>query len=281
MNWIKKTIVLFFLLFLIVRPFVVFGQYQLFSQQPLPGVNCGVARDPKTGTTDIYQVDPSRCCSTAAANDVLDKFLSVDMQESNGINQTAGIIGRLVSGIPGLGFFLQGIADGLNQARVSYQQLKQYQKDNPGVACVFGEPDRPPTDPNCTCKSVDTPSANRSLAQLCYTYLSKGKNNELGSCVSCASGGGIWTAIGCVPTKIQGFISTFLLSTGIGFGGIIALICIIYAAFQIQTSRGNPEKIKKAQELLTSCIMGLMLIIFSVFILRLIGVNILRIPFLN
>ena len=38
------------------------------------------------------------------------------------------------------------------------------------------------------------------------------------------------------------------------------------------------EKIKKAQDLLTSCIMGLMLIIFAVFILRLVGVNILRIP---
>ena len=36
--------------------------------------------------------------------------------------------------------------------------------------------------------------------------------------------------------------------------------------------------LKKAQELITSCIMGLMLIIFSIFILRLIGVDILKIP---
>jgi len=65
---------------------------------------------------------------------------------------------------------------------------------------------------------------------------------------------------------------------GIGLAGLIALLCIIYAAFMIQISSGNPERIKKAQELLTSCIMGLMLIIFSVFILRLIGVDILKIP---
>jgi len=46
----------------------------------------------------------------------------------------------------------------------------------------------------------------------------------------------------------------------------------------MQSSQGNPEKLKKAQEMITSCIMGLMLIIFSVFILKLIGVNILKIP---
>ena len=49
----------------------------------------------------------------------------------------------------------------------------------------------------------------------------------------------------------------------------------------MQTSQGNPEKLKKAQEMLTSCIMGLMLIIFSVLILRLIGVDILKIPGFN
>ena len=55
-------------------------------------------------------------------------------------------------------------------------------------------------------------------------------------------------------------------------------MCIIYSAYLIQFSRGNPERIKKAREYLTSCIMGLLLIIFSIFILRLIGVDILRIP---
>jgi hypothetical protein len=99
------------------------------------------------------------------------------------------------------------------------------------------------------------------------------------NCIRGASGTvGIWTSIGCISSDLKGFISQTLLSWGIGLAGIIALLCIIYSAFQMQTSQGNPEKIKKAQELLTSCIMGLMLIIFSIFILKLIGVNILKIP---
>ena len=74
------------------------------------------------------------------------------------------------------------------------------------------------------------------------------------------------------------FIEETIFGLGIGLAGMVSLLCIIYAAFTMQSSQGNPEKIKKAQELLTSCIMGLILIIFSVFILRLIGVSILRIP---
>jgi len=46
----------------------------------------------------------------------------------------------------------------------------------------------------------------------------------------------------------------------------------------MQSSQGNPEKLKKSQDMITSCIMGLMLIIFSIFILKLIGVDILKIP---
>jgi len=124
---------------------------------------------------------------------------------------------------------------------------------------------------NCYCVSEDYESVSR----LC-SFVS---SNEKSSCLSCVTTDkGIWTAIGCVQSDLGTFISQKLLGWGVGLAGIIAMLCIIYSAFQLQTSQGNPEKIKKAQELLTSCIMGLMLIIFSVFILRLIGVDILRIP---
>jgi len=44
------------------------------------------------------------------------------------------------------------------------------------------------------------------------------------------------------------------------------------------SSYGTPEKIQAAKELLTASFGGLLLIIFSVYILQLIGVSILRIP---
>ena len=124
---------------------------------------------------------------------------------------------------------------------------------------------------SCTCISEALANASR----LCLGITT----SEKSECLSCVtSQEGIWTAIGCVQSDLGTFISQKLLGWGVGLAGIIAMLCIIYSAFQLQTSRGNPEKIKKAQELLTSCIMGLMLIIFSVFILRLIGVDILKIP---
>lgn len=60
-----------------------------------------------------------------------------------------------------------------------------------------------------------------------------------------------------------------------GIGGGIALLLILVAGFQIMTSNGIPEKIQAGKELMTSAITGLLLLIFSVFILRFIGVDVL------
>jgi len=63
-----------------------------------------------------------------------------------------------------------------------------------------------------------------------------------------------------------------------GIGGVIAFILIIIGGFQIILSAGNPDRIKAGKEMITSAIAGLLLIIFAVFILRLIGYDILKIP---
>lgn len=84
------------------------------------------------------------------------------------------------------------------------------------------------------------------------------------------------TAIGCIPvlsTK-EAFLS-FVLKWAVGIGGGIAFLLIVYAGFMIMTSAGNPERLKAGQELLTSAISGLILLIFSVVILKIIGVDIL------
>lgn len=86
-----------------------------------------------------------------------------------------------------------------------------------------------------------------------------------------------WTAIGCIPTTPSGFISEFL-NLGIGIAGGIAFLLILFSGFQMLTSTGNPEKLNAGKELLTSAISGLILIIFSLFLLRLIGWDILGLP---
>lgn len=94
---------------------------------------------------------------------------------------------------------------------------------------------------------------------------------------------GINTAIGCVPLEIgiagsgrgAEYFTAFMLRWAIGLGGGIAFILIVYAGFMITTSAGNPQRLQAGRELLTSAISGLFMLIFSVFILRVIGIDIL------
>ena len=84
------------------------------------------------------------------------------------------------------------------------------------------------------------------------------------------------TAIGCI--NVLGGQDAFLgslLGWAIGVAGGISFLLDIYAGFMIMTSAGDPTRLKAGQELLTSAISGLILLIFSVFILNLIGVKIL------
>lgn len=92
----------------------------------------------------------------------------------------------------------------------------------------------------------------------------------------CNGNNGIQTAIGCINvlgTPEQFFGDILKWSVGIGSG--IAFLLILYAGFMVMTSAGNPERLKAGQELLTSAISGLILLIFSIFILKFIGIDIL------
>jgi len=88
-------------------------------------------------------------------------------------------------------------------------------------------------------------------------------------------GCGIDTAIGCIPVEDTSAFMGWILGWAIGVGGGIAFLLIVYASFMVITSQGNPERLKAGQELLTSAISGLIMLVFSVFILRFIGVDIL------
>jgi len=99
-----------------------------------------------------------------------------------------------------------------------------------------------------------------------------------GTCESCMKDGkGAWTAFGCIKTDPSSFIGD-ILRIGIGIGGGVAFLLILFGGFQILTSAGNPEQLTAGRELVTSAITGLLLIIFSIFLLRLIGYNIFGIP---
>lgn len=78
-------------------------------------------------------------------------------------------------------------------------------------------------------------------------------------------------------TKLQDPVNK-IVNYSTGIGGVIAFILIVIGGFQIILSSGNPERVKAGKEMITSAIAGLLLIIFAVFILKLIGADILKIP---
>ena len=95
--------------------------------------------------------------------------------------------------------------------------------------------------------------------------------------VTCGiNGTGISTAIGCLPVlgSSNEFLSS-LLKWAVGVGSGIAFMLMLYAGFMIMTAQGNPDRLKAGQELLTSAIAGLILLVFSIFILNFIGIDIL------
>ncbi|PIY71811.1 hypothetical protein COY87_04210 [Candidatus Roizmanbacteria bacterium CG_4_10_14_0_8_um_filter_33_9] len=248
-----KKLIVYFLLFVFIHVFFVSNTFAIFDKRTqFPGISCGVAGAKKTTASAD---DATKCCTYSVSR----------IEPLNKKMESWPLIGRIV----------KPYNDKLND-------LQQIQKDLSTDPCLVGIPQY--SGSNCYCKEDPnaTISANAidRLRILCSTYLRTG--TEMQNCLKCTmEEGGMYTGMGCVPLNVQEFIGIFVFSWGIGFAGGIALLCIIYSAFRMQTSMGNPEAIKKAQENLTACITGLILIIFSVFILRLIGVSILRIPFLN
>ncbi len=85
------------------------------------------------------------------------------------------------------------------------------------------------------------------------------------------------TALGCIPSD-PAELAKWILSSAIYAGGGIAFLISVWGGIGIVLSAGNPEGINKNKEMITSALSGLLFIIFSVFILRLVGYDILKLP---
>lgn len=214
----------------------------------VPGVNCGFAEDPTK----------NQCCRVNFPT----SFIPPDAGPLNSIINT-------------FSFFTNFARDNLIQPIIdTYTSMT---KGNVSSCYTGVQSTSDANDPSCKCINPITPSPEylNAMNDFCQRQNTVSDRND---CLACANDGGIYSGIGCVKTDTKKFIQETVFGIGIGLAGGFSLLCIIYAAFMMQSSQGNPEKLKKAQEMITSCIMGLMLIIFSVLILKLIGVSILKIP---
>ena len=247
----------FFMLCITTFFFLFFTRNYIQAQTPtnmpfnftFPGVNCGYADE----------IGKNQCCRVNYPTSLL-----------NPPN-----VGPLNIILRTFGFFTNTVRDNIIQPLID--MVTSVAKGNVS-SCYTGVQSLPDANnPNCICINAITPSPGYLVAMNDFCQR---QNNlkDRNACLTCANDGGVFSGIGCIKTDSKKFIEETVFRLGIGLAGGLALLCIIYAAFMMQSSQGNPEKLKKAQETITSCIMGLMLIIFSVFILKLIGVDILKIP---
>jgi hypothetical protein len=253
----KKVLVIFFFLLILIKANFIYAQTPVSSvdSTPEPGSLGGRCR---MENIDINQIDIPKI--TISDTDTSDKWGCLKL-----------VIAELC-----LSDILSSAKNSVSNI-IDFEALQQEFRDL--NICDAGlEPDDI-TDSNCTCIDPNTRELTKLSDLLCMRYLKNSTDKEQLSCSSCFSNGGYYSALGCIyfgDWKV--FFERNVFGLLVSLAGLVALLCIVYAAIQMQLSQGSAEKIKKAQELLTSCIMGLMLILFSVFILKVIGVDILRIP---
>lgn len=249
-TFFQNSILVFFFFFIL--SFVVEAVTPIptsFFSLPVPGVNCGDALS--------SSMEGRKCCKVA-------------------VNDTNAIINNIKA--PSFaGVVVDSIKNYLNETDWEssfYQSSKS--ENNPCV--ISGHPSTPgdPNNDNCICVSEPVIQSLDVFKPICSTM--SPFTNERDQCNVCVGNGGYWSSLGCFSGNVSEFITQKILRIGVGLAGGISLLCIMFAAFQMQTSSGNAEKIKKAQELLTNCITGLMVIIFSILILKIIGVDILKLP---
>jgi len=81
------------------------------------------------------------------------------------------------------------------------------------------------------------------------------------------------TALGNIPTDIGGFAGK-ILSIAIGLAGGIALILMVIGSIRVLTSSGDQQRLAGGRDMIIAAIAGLLFLIFSVLILKFIGVEI-------
>jgi len=86
------------------------------------------------------------------------------------------------------------------------------------------------------------------------------------------------TGLGSICPDPTG-LATFVLNIALSTVGGIAMLMIAYGGFKVLTASGDPKAVMEGRETITSAVAGLVLVLFSVAILKIVGFNVLGIPY--
>lgn len=92
-----------------------------------------------------------------------------------------------------------------------------------------------------------------------------------------------WTVFGCIisPEESVSFSGSFVqnfLRLIISLTGAVVFVVLVAGSVQVLASRGDPVMLQNGKETIFSSLVGAFLIVFSLLILKFIGVDILGIP---
>ena len=85
------------------------------------------------------------------------------------------------------------------------------------------------------------------------------------------------TAIGCINIGSAEKLADDFTNWVIGFAGGLGFLMIVWGGYLFMASRGDPSRVQKGKDIITSALSGIFLLIFSAFIVELVGVEILNI----
>lgn len=88
------------------------------------------------------------------------------------------------------------------------------------------------------------------------------------------------TELGCIPEDPISFAQKFY-NVGLGVLGLISFLYILYGAYLITTSQGNPRKVADGKTYVFYAIAGLAFVLLIYLIIRLVAVETLNIPEFN
>lgn len=243
----------------------------------LPGQTCGIASG---DTPELRQ-----CCYSEPTH------LPASKQVKTMVTVTK-VIDWIPSGVDPLGPFGPGLVTPITKIGETYLNLDKkitgfQDKANTRGPCIEGEASGDPKTKNCTCQFPAellnySASIQSKTIKMCESYLKpetrtdaadqKKVAAELEDCKTCVTEiNGYYSAFGCIPFKVEGFVNWFV-SFAIAFAGIVSMYCLVLNSLRMQLSRGDAQGIEKARQNIVSCILGILLIIFSVFILRIAGI---------
>jgi Type IV secretion system pilin len=210
------------------------------------------------GVPDLYP----RCCSAYEIMTGNSKSITSDVAANTGLPGSSAISS-----------FVGGVVDTFLQNKV-VKSVTGYSIPE----CIIGVPQNSGTFPAsaCTCVATPKPPIQKTLSRICNMY---NTNKDKLECIKCVDTQSLPTGIGCIPLSFSTFIQDYVFRVGLGIAGVTALLMIIWTSFELQTSEGNPERVKKAWRRIIVAGQGLAVIILSLFILQLIGVNILGLSF--